>query len=121
MVDLDRLIDLGEPDLPCGQCGHLRSTHFQERGSCMHSTAEVVWACGCDYWYPERDPAWADIYARIKPSRDGYIVEFRIDSQRSFFHIVPAVDVERTYLGWTGILDAFVRAADHLIRSTQGS
>lgn len=64
---------------------------------------------------PERDPAWADVYARIVPSRDGWIVEFRIDARRSFFHVVGRLDVEGTYLGWTGVLDSFVRAADQLL------
>lgn len=116
---LGRVIQLPPPDLPCGDCGHLRSTHFRDAQSCLHSTDSELWACGCGEWVPERDPAWADVYARIAPTRSGWIVEFRIDSSRSFFHIVEWHHVERSYLGWPGVLDSFVRAADHLLSSTQ--
>lgn len=37
------------------RCGHDRDSHYRRRGSCMHSTPALVWACSCVEWHK---PHW---------------------------------------------------------------
>ncbi len=120
------LAPLEVPDnRPCGQCGHPTGEHFRGSGSCLRSTEDVVWACGCDWWYPPRDPDWAGVYARVYPIKTGWTV--RIDLPEaddrgaavSFFYLVSPDQVTRAYGGWTPLLDGFVQSIDRFVKGAK--
>lgn len=48
---------MGEREAIC-VCKHARIEHYAERGECLFSTEDEMWACGC-HEFVERDD-WLD-------------------------------------------------------------